>query len=450
MAPTRLADPTSVAREAVEAILREVHRGSPALLIDSPPGAGKTWSGIRIAATAWGLLGENVMVACWTNRQAIDFALRLAREFRRVPVKLFIREDMALILPADAWALPNLSVVHKATELEADGVAISNSAKWVAYPIGHRYSWLLVDEAYQLPDYRFQQLVGMADHFVLVGDPGQIPPLIGSDVSPWGTDEAGPQMPCPRALVARHPDIAMHQLPVSWRLPVDTAEVVRAGFYEFDFLSGDPEGHRRLHVDHGRGHEADPVIDALASERTSLVAGLLVEEANGTEVDSELAMFMARTVARLLERRAAVSADEGAVPVEPQHIGIATAHRSQVAEIDSCLRSVGVPTGPSSTVVETPERWQGLERPVMLVQHPLAGIEQASSFDLERGRLCVMLSRHRFACILAGRQGIGRVIDMHAHSGERFAGMPDEEYLGWHAHHEIWSRLQEADRLVDV
>jgi hypothetical protein len=450
MTPVPLPDPVVESKKVVNDILRDIHRGSPALLIDSPPGAGKTWTGIRIAATAWGLLGENVMVACWTNRQAIDFAVRLAEEFTKVPVQLFIREDLAIVLPERARDLRNLTVVHRAPDLGSQGVAVSNASKWVAYPIEHRYEWLLVDEAYQLPDYRFQQLVGMADRYVLVGDPGQIPPLVRADTSPWGTDEAGPQMPCPRALVARHPDVDTRQLPVSWRLPTDSAEIVRSSFYSFDFTSGDPEGRRRLQLEKGDGHVSDQVIDALAHTRTSLVAALLEEEAVGTEVDSEIAMFMARTVARLLERRAVVTDGEDVLPLEARHVGIATAHRAQVAEIDSCLRSVGLATGPDGAVVETPERWQGLERPVMLVQHPLAGLGQASSFDLERGRLCVMLSRHRYACLLVGRQGIDRTIDMHAHSGERFAGMPDEEYLGWHAHHEIWTRLEVEGRLIEV
>ena len=40
--------------------------------------------------------------------------------------------------------------------------------------------------------------------------------------------------------------------------------------------------------------------------------------------------------------------------------------------------------------VDTPERRQGLECPVMIVTHPLSGVLMPSAFDLETSRPCVM------------------------------------------------------------
>ena len=98
-------------------------------------------------------------------------------------------------------------------------------------------------------------------------------------------------------------------------------------------------------------------------------------------------------------------------------------------------------------MVET-ERWQGLERKVMVVHHPLAGLNSLSSFDLDRGRLCVMLSRHQTACLLIARQGTEEALQNHPHEGQRFAGALDGEFLGWRAHRKIWARLGQADRLI--
>lgn len=446
----RRTDPSDRVQEVTSGILARIHRGVPALVIDSPPGAGKTTIGTMISATAAGLLREDVMVACWTNRQAIDFAVRLARDFRKVPVQLFLREDLRMLVPDEAERHPNLTVVSAAADLEPGGVTVANAAKWTASEVPHRFTWLLVDEAYQIPELRFQQMVGMAERYVLIGDPGQIAPLIRADVSPWGCDPAGPHVPCPAALRARHPEVPTEHLPVTWRLPPDSAELVRRSFYAFEFSSGDPEGRRRL--DPGRAGATfdleDRAIERLGAPRTSIAMALLPPADVGTEVDPELAAFVARTAGRLLARRAVVHHEDGPRRLAPAEIGVVTPHRAQVAEIDKELRKLGLPTGPDAIVVETPERWQGLQRPVMLVHHPLSGLTQLSSFDLDRGRLCVMLSRHKVACLVVGRATIGPALEEYAHTGDRFPGMPDEEYLGWRAHHEVWSTLLAMDRVV--
>src|SRR5437588_2899071 len=122
------------ADEVTAEILRDIHRGEPAVVIDSPPGAGKTSTGNKITATAWGLLQENAMVACWTNRQAIDFAARLAKTYSKVPVQLFIKEDLNIVAEPLVRGLSNLHIVNKTGNLTSQGVAVSNASKWLAYP----------------------------------------------------------------------------------------------------------------------------------------------------------------------------------------------------------------------------------------------------------------------------------------------------------------------------
>ena len=53
-----------------------------------------------------------------------------------------------------------------------------------------------------------------------------------------------------------------------------------------------------------------------------------------------------------------------------------------------------------------PNRLQGRQFEVTLVWHPLSGRRDASAFHLETGRLCVLASRHRQACIVVARAGI--------------------------------------------
>lgn len=56
----------------------------------------------------------------------------------------------------------------------------------------------------------------------------------------------------------------------------------------------------------------------------------------------------------------------------------------------------------SAVVVDTANRLQAREFDVVMVLHPLSDRASASEFHLESGRLCVLLSRHRQACIVVG------------------------------------------------
>ena len=61
--------------------------------------------------------------------------------------------------------------------------------------------------------------------------------------------------------------------------------------------------------------------------------------------------------------------------------------------------------------VDTPERWQGLERPIMVVVHPVSGVTEPTAFDLETGRLCVMASRHQVGLIIVTRDHLPSTLE---------------------------------------
>lgn len=93
-------------------------------------------------------------------------------------------------------------------------------------------------------------------------------------------------------------------------------------------------------------------------------------------------------------------------------------------------------------LVETADRFQGLERKVVLVHHPLSGRSDVSEFHLDVGRLCVMLSRHRVACMVFWRSGVLERLITATASGERtLEQVQDREFAGWHAQHQILSKL---------
>jgi len=97
--------------------------------------------------------------------------------------------------------------------------------------------------------------------------------------------------------------------------------------------------------------------------------------------------------------------------------------------------------------VDTPERWQGLERPVMIAVHPLSGVTYPTAFDLETGRLCVMVSRHQSALIMLARDHVGWTLADFVPSAEQAPGRPDVVGRGHDAHVRFWRALADQGRI---
>ncbi|MCU1617162.1 MAG: helicase, partial [Frankiales bacterium] len=76
-----------------------------------------------------------------------------------------------------------------------------------------------------------------------------------------------------------------------------------------------------------------------------------------------------------------------------------------------------------------------------LVWHPLSGRADASAFHLETGRLCVLLSRHRHACIVIGRTGIRDLLDRHPSTSPLYLDVPPKFPDGWRAHQTVLEHL---------
>ncbi len=441
------ASPEALANEAVNEVLRTQWDGDPALRLDSPPGAGKTWIVERLAVQSMEVHQERCMISTQTNEQAFDLARRLAGGFPSRTFHLFARKG--LLLPEVLNGLPNLVVIRSGPALPRTGpcVIISNAAKWSWVEDPPPFDLQIVDEAFQLPDYRFQQIAGLARRFVLVGDPGQIAPVITCEIERWKCDRAGPHVACPKALVERHPGVRRLALPVSRRLVQDTVRYVQPAFYpDLPFTALSPNGARRLRLTalvSGRTAE-DAALD-LAARGASVSMVELPAKITG-EVDEEVADAVVRMVERLIARRASIVDDGGTRNVDPSMIGIVCAHVSQVNAIRERL-----PAHLSDVLVETSDRFQGLERHLMFVHHPLSGRADASAFHLEAGRLCVMMSRHRVACWLVGRAGISDRLLRYAPSGDRTLGIDeDAEFEGWRAHLSILRMLAGERRVASL
>jgi hypothetical protein len=102
----------------------------------------------------------------------------------------------------------------------------------------------------------------------------------------------------------------------------------------------------------------------------------------------------------------------------------------------------------SDVSIDTPERWQGLERPIMIVVHPLSNVTDPSDFDLETGRLCVMASRHQVGLIVITRDHVGASLEEFIPQASQAPGLPDVVGRGHFAHARFWNDLVEDQRMV--
>jgi len=81
----------------------------------------------------------------------------------------------------------------------------------------------------------------------------------------------------------------------------------------------------------------------------------------------------------------------------------------------------------------------------------LSGRADATAFHLDAGRLCVLLSRHRVACWIFGRDGISRQLRRYAPTGDRSLGISDDpEFEGWRSNTNLMHALARAGRIYSV
>lgn len=165
------------AEQAVREILVTQWRQEPVLIVQSPPGGGKTGIVERLAIQELVFLHGRAMIATLTNAQAYDLARRLTRHYRRHAIYLFIRARLPH--PQDLRTISNLVLVNQAAFLpKGPCIIIANATRWSCFDktCDDHFTCLILDEAYQLSHACFQQLATMADRLVHVGDPGQIAP----------------------------------------------------------------------------------------------------------------------------------------------------------------------------------------------------------------------------------------------------------------------------------
>ncbi|MEU3250039.1 AAA family ATPase [Streptomyces sp. NPDC006997] len=430
-------DPGAEAARATAAILADtLHGPDRGVVVDSPPGAGKSTLVVR-AALELADAGRPLMVVAQTNAQVDDLVVRLAEKNPDLPVGRLHSSDAD---PYDKALddLPQVRKSAKAGDLTGLPVVISTAAKWAHVKTDEPWRHAIVDEAYQMRSDALLAVAGLFEQALFVGDPGQLDPFSIVGGEQWAGLSYDPSASAVTTLLAHNPGLRQHRLPVSWRLPASAARLVSDAFYPYTpFRSGTDHGDRRLtFAAPSDGSAPDRVIDEAAASGW----GLLELPARHTpRTDPEAVRAVATVVRRLLDREGAAHSERApaATPLTADRVAVGTAHRDQAAAVRAALADLGVP----DVTVDTANRLQGREFDVTVVLHPLSGRPDATAFHLETGRLCVLASRHRHACVVVCRAGVTDLLDDYPSTEPVQLGTLVKFPDGWEANHAVLAHL---------
>jgi hypothetical protein len=431
-----LAAADAVVNELIQAAKAHQDR---ARLTKAPAGAGKTGAVTRLVDA----LAEeaNVGVIAQTNEQAFDLVGRIAainpgREVSFLPAS-------GVELPVDKRR-PNVSIVE-AKALGAAKVIVATADKWafsVAHIPEHRFDAGVVDESYQMQSAKLLRIADLFPTLDFLGDPGQLDPFSTVDDSRWRGLPTNPVLNAVDALIAYHgDDVAVRALPVTRRLPVSAAGVIREVFYpDLQFGAGSNEGDRELKL------AAHSLRSATAAKvwRTVTATGwgyLELPHRLVVQPDGEIVLAIADLVEALFESKPTIRDEKsGGKPIRlaQSRLAVGVAHRNQSAAVRIELQRRGL----NEVIVDTANRLQGREFDVVVVWHPLAGRSDASAFHLDAGRAAVLTTRHRHACVVVGRAGAQQLLEDHAPPSEYELGLTRQiEFDGWEAHSRLLEHL---------
>jgi AAA domain len=463
---------TASARAVTEAILGDLAKAERGVVVDSPPGAGKSTL-VVAAAASLAERGERVMVVGQTNEQVDDLVDRLASEHGVLQIGRLSAQDYT---PTPRVARhPNVTARTSVADLADHPLVIATAAKWAMLANtglantglantglantgltssggtgpGIRWPWAIVDEAYQMRSDALLRIACLFDKALFVGDPGQLDPFSTVETERWLGLNWDPMSSAVAVLLTNNPGIPVHTLPVSWRLPATAAPVVSAAFYPFSGFSAATELSDRAMRWNTEPFGMSSFDLALQTAADTGWALYELPHRHALRTDAEAVGACAELAARLLLRGAVAVSERGAHPVTADRIAIGVAHRDQAAAVKRALRdralAYPVLSEPEQdvtrVVADTANRLQGREFDVTIMLHPLSGRRDATAFHLEAGRLCVLASRHRHACVVVARAGIPELLDAHPSAEPVHLGVPVKFPDGWEAHQSFMAHL---------
>jgi hypothetical protein len=339
------------------------------VVVASPPGAGKTRLVVHLAEQLNRRAALTVAIATQTRAQVLDVTNRAAAIGTKVAL-LGIRDSHRPInLHSQAGYLKGAADLGR-----WKGIVVATTARWLwVSERDYTADICIADEAWQMTYADLGGLGPLSAQVVLVGDPGQIAPVVTGDSRRWQDLAAGPQRPAPEALVAAYPEsVTQLRLASSWRLGPQTTALIQPAFYaDLPFTSARPPRHIQL--------------DGATLPELSV---RLVTPPSGPG-DPSIATAAADRGRELLSAGFVVDDHAHVRRLEPSQVAVITPHVEQASAVAARLADV------PGVLIGTANQAQGLEREAVVVIHPLDGYREAPHFATDLGRLCVALSRHR-------------------------------------------------------
>ena len=344
----------SVVAQALESLFS----GEPATVISSPPGAGKTTTMVDLASFL--LRHCELEVELWTPTRAGAFALA-----EKIVTEVDAHDpggDCAVVLAVNNLTPPDNMLDRPRAKRHVTVRTVASAVN--SQP---KVEVALVDEAYQVTYADIALASDRVEQLLMVGDSGQIGPVVTADVSLFAKRAVQPHTRAPEYFLSkgyRHLTI-----PHTFRLGKVTTEAIQC-LYDFPFESKRPYRALRL---------GSRILDEIEGIPTAPVT---------TPEHFDAARAVVSRVKKLMLSE--VLTDDGVIPVSEEQIAVVAAHNSQVISITALLEMEGL----SKVAVGTADSMQGGQWNVMVALDPITGYEMPAGHQMHTGRLCVMASRH--------------------------------------------------------
>jgi hypothetical protein len=440
----------SAAADVVRAARRDFFaiRGEGAVTLSAVAGAGKSFF-VMETVKECRRRGMRAAVAAPTNEQVFALVKSIAENDPDEPVAFIPATDVEL----PAWAQrPNVTTFTPAHRASGQAVVVGTIDKLGSarnprrreIPAIGRFDALIMDESYQANAGRYFAIADIAPRHLCVGDSGQIHPFTTVETGmQWRGLSEDPLQTAVDVLHANHPTTPAYRFPITRRLDARGAAIAKC-FYSEDHVFGAAvaDGVRQMKLSRAvAGNPRDRALDEALALAAANGWGLLELPACQTLVcDPEMAQVIIDFIVRLRARSPRLTCERypDGTDLLPQRIAVGVSHNDQKAMLRTLLDGIGL----RDVVVDTANKLQGREFDFAVCWHPMAGLDEADEFHLESGRMCVMCTRHRHACVVVGRAGDRELVEGLPPSTPAWPGAESDQILrGWEVHQGVFSAL---------
>lgn len=349
--------------------LYQVWSGRDVVVVKSPPGAGKSTLICKALAQLHKRSDMKVVLATPTRRGAFELAGRLGDTLGKAP-NGDARVYMGMQLKPGESIGDNVAKHGQPSTLKRR-IEVRTIASCAANP--PECDVLVIDEAYQAVFAQVAHAAEGAAQLFMVGDPGQIGPVVQSDTTAWASMAAGPHMRAPEVFEQDRNAFVL-RLPSTYRIGPVTAEAI-APLYNFPFDSARPE---RYLVD-GAGQPLPEIRSAQVNADGEFDMTML------ERVAKEAVAFVGMTVVEITPTGPVSRRLDGS------DVAVVVARSGQESTVNAMLRRLGNHT--ETITVGTADRLQGGQWHAVVAVDTLMGSDQVDDFRTGPGRLCVMASR---------------------------------------------------------